>query len=112
MIAWRALAVLPSILLGAAAAPPGDCSPRTGTEQTLPTPLDLAGRPNLPTGLAGEALAPPPSLDAPAGCGGTSLPSTAQVTPLRSETGDVLHGLPQPDILRRVDEPQHAPEFQ
>jgi hypothetical protein len=111
MMAWRAIAALPLIFLGAAAAPPGDCSPRMGAEQVLPTPLDLAGRPNLPTGLTGETLAAPPSLDAPAGCG-VSMPSTAQVTPLRSETGDVLHGLPQPDILRRVDEPQHAPEFQ
>jgi hypothetical protein len=111
MMAWRAIAALPLIFLGAAAAPPGDCSPRMATGQTLPTPLDLAGRPTAAGGLSGETVVPLPDLDTPAGCD-ISLPSTAQVTPLRSETGDVLHGLPQPDILRRVDEPQHAPEFQ
>jgi hypothetical protein len=108
---WRAVAVLPLIFLAAAAPPPGDCSPRVGTEQTLPTPLDLAGRPNLSGGLTGETFAALPTLDTPTKCGG-SLASAAQATTLRSESGDVLHGLPDPDIMQRIGEPQHAPGFQ
>jgi hypothetical protein len=74
----------------------------------MPIPLDLAGRPNASAGLTSQTFAMLPSAD---GCH-SPLPSTAQSTTLRSESGDVLHGLPSPDILRPMDEPKRAPQFQ
>jgi hypothetical protein len=108
---WRTLAILPLIFLGAGAAPPGDCTPGADSGQTLPTPLDLAGRPSMPPGLTAQTFAALPTAEGQAGCH-TPLPSVSQATTLRSESGDILHSLPQPDILRRMDEPRRAPEFQ
>jgi hypothetical protein len=119
------LLIVPLIFLGAAAAPPDGCQLGLDAGQTLPTPLDLAGRPAIPPGLSSQTLssqtlggqtlsgqtltAPPYSADL--GCR-TALPSAAPASTLRSESGDILHGLPQPDILRRMDEPRRAPDFQ
>jgi hypothetical protein len=111
MMGWKALLLLALPFLGAAAAPPGDCLPAGETGQVLPAPMDLAGRPNMPAGLAGHTFATPPSAEGAFGCR-SALPSVTQSTTLRSESGDVLHGLPAPDILRPIDEPRRAPQFQ
>ena len=108
---WRTPAIVSLLWLAAAAAPPSDCTPHPDNGPTLPTPLDLAGRPNAPSGLTGQTFAALPTTEAPAGCR-SALPSVTQSTTLRSESGDVLHGLPAPDILRRMDEPRRAPMFQ
>jgi hypothetical protein len=107
---WKTPALLSLLFLAAAAAPPDDCLSASVSGQSLPIPLDLAGRPNAASGLAGQAFAVLPGSDGDAGCR-SPLPSNAQSTTLRSETGDVLHGLPLPDILRPMDEPKRAPEF-
>jgi hypothetical protein len=99
------------LLLGAAAAPPGDCFGATDGGQTLPAPLDLAGQPNTAAGLTGQMFARLPGVESGNGCRG-ALPSSAESTTLRSESGDILHGLPSPDVLRRMDEPKRAPQFQ
>lgn len=105
---WKTPAVLLLLLLSAAAAPPDDCSSGTPNSQALPTGLDLAGRPSLTAGLSGQTFTAPASAD---GCR-SALPSAAQSTTLRSESGDILHGLPAPDLLQRMDEPRRAPAFQ
>jgi hypothetical protein len=115
-MAWKTpsalLLLLPvSLFLAAAAAPPGDCVPDASAGQTAPIPLDLAGRPSVPTGLAGHTFATLPNSEAGNGCR-SPLPSVTQSTTLRSESGDILHGLPAPDILRPIDEPKRAPDFQ
>jgi hypothetical protein len=106
---WKTPAILALLLLGAAAAPPGDCLPNGDSGQMLPMPLDLAGRPSASVGLTGQTFAAMPGLEG--GCRG-AVPSSLQSTTLRSESADVLHGLPAPDILRRMDEPKRAPIFQ
>jgi hypothetical protein len=108
---WKTPAIFSLLLLGAAAAPPGDCFPAADGGQTLPVPLDLAGRPSLSAGLTEQMFATLPSAESGNGCRG-ALPSSAQSTTLHSESGDILHGLPAPDILRRIDEPKRAPQFQ
>ncbi len=108
---YRTLAILPLILLAAAAAPPDDCVRGPASGQLMPTPLDLAGRPAAPEGLTGQTFATLPSLEGVGGCR-SALSSASQPSNLRSDSGDVLHGLPSPDILRRMDEPRRAPEFQ
>ena len=107
------LLLIPSlILLGGAAAPQGDCSARLGEPgQNLPTPIDLAGRPAAPTGLAGQGFATLPTTDVAAGCR-SPLPSTASPSSLRSDSADVLHGLPTPEILQPINEPRRAPLIQ
>jgi hypothetical protein len=110
------LLVLAPLVLGAAAAPPGDCAAGADSGQVMPIPLDLTGRPNAPPGdapfgLAGQTFAPQPEPGAGTGCPGP-LPSTPLSATLRSESGDVLHGLPMPDSLRPIDEPKRAPDFQ
>jgi hypothetical protein len=107
---WKTPAILSLLLLlGAAAAPPGDCLSGGEGLQTLPLSLDLAGRPAAPSGLTGQAFATMPGADG--GCR-NPLPTNPQATTLRSESADVLHSLPTPDILRRMDEPKRAPSFQ
>jgi hypothetical protein len=109
---WKMPAVLSLLFLAAGAAPPGDCSSGAAGGQTLlPAAQDLAGRPSVAAGLSGQTFAALPSADSTAGCRGT-LPSATQSTTLRSESGDVLHGLPAPEILRPMNEPKRAPEFQ
>jgi hypothetical protein len=104
------LAVLPLIFLAAGASGPGDCD---NSRQTLPAPVDLAGRPIAPAGLTGsfasQAFAALPG--APPGCHG-GPPSAVRAETLRSDTGDALHALPLPDSLRRIDEPRRAPLLQ
>jgi hypothetical protein len=112
MIDWRGIAVLPLIFLGGAAGTQGDCA-RSGSMHPGSASLNLQGRPNPLAGLAAETIGRPPAPAMEAvGCGATPLPATVGVTNLRDETGDVLHGLPPSDILRRIDEPPHAPAIQ
>jgi hypothetical protein len=106
---WRPIAILPLIFLAAAATPQGDCTPDAAAG--MPAPLDLAGRPRAPLGLSGQSLTTLPGAEGLPGCH-PALPSTAQATILHNESADVLHGLPTPEIARRLDEPRRAPEFQ
>ena len=108
---WKLPAVLSLLFLAAGAAPPGDCLSGAAGGPTLPTARDLAGRPGVTAGLSGQTFATLPSANSGAGCRGT-LPSATQTTTLRSESGDVLHGLPALEILRPMNEPKRAPEFQ
>ena len=108
---WKTPAILSLLWLAAAAAPPPDCAPEVGSGQALPIPLDLAGRPSASVGLSGQTFGPLPNSEGGNGCR-SPLPSNAQSSTLRSESGDVLHGLPSPDILRPMDEPKQAPQFQ
>jgi hypothetical protein len=107
---WKTPALLLMLFLAAAASPPDDCLTGADDRQTLPIPLDLAGRPNASSGLDGQTFAVLPGSEGDNGCR-SPLPSNAQSTPLRSDSTDVLHGLPMPDILRPMDEPKRAPEF-
>jgi hypothetical protein len=110
MMDWKMPALLSLLFLAAAAAPPDDCGAGADNGQALPIPLDLAGRPNASSGLSGQTFGGLPSSESGNGCR-SPLTSSAQPTTLRSESGDVLHGLPMPDILRPMDEPKRAPEF-
>ncbi len=105
---WKLPAALSLLLLTAGAAPPGDCLSASTGGPTLPASLDLAGRPIGDAGL--QRFAALPGLDGASGCPGA--PAAGPNTTLRSESGDVLHGLPTSDILRPIDEPKRAPEFQ
>lgn len=108
---WKTPAILSLLWLTAAAAPPADCLPEGDSGQALPIPLDLAGRPSASVGLSGQAFGPLANSAASNGCR-SPLSSNAQSSTLRSESGDMLHGLPSPDILRPIDEPKRAPQFQ
>lgn len=112
---WNVLAVLPLIFLGAGASLPEDCTQVPNGGATLPTPVDLAGRPVTASGLAGnlttQTFAALPSLQGESGCAGAPA-SALRSDPLHTDMGDALHGLPAPDILRRIDEPRRAPLFQ
>jgi hypothetical protein len=109
---WQTPAILSLIWLAAAAAPPGDCRPDSSPNLALPVLIDLAERPPAPpAGLAGQTFATLPGAQVAADCH-NALPSTAQATILRNDSADVLHGLPGPDIARRLDGPRGAPEFQ
>lgn len=108
----RLLLVPAMILLGAAAAPQGDCSVHLGDPgELLPAPRDLAGRPSLPTGLAGQGFAALPTTEVASGCR-SPLPSAASPSSLRSDSADVLHGLPAPDFTRPLGDPKRAPLIQ
>jgi hypothetical protein len=110
-LASLALLSLGPVFLGAAAAPPGECAPGADDAEVSPAPLDLAGRPGVPDGLTGQTFA---SLPGPEGGNDCHSPlwSVSQATTLRGRSGDVLHGLPEPESLRPIDEPRQAPEFQ
>lgn len=108
---WTLLVVVALPLLAAAAAPPGDCGSGADGGSALPTALDLAGRPNPPSGLTGQTFATLPTPEGVSGCR-SPLPSASQPTTLRSESGDVLHGLPPSDSLRPINEPKRAAQFQ
>lgn len=108
---WKTPAVLSLLLLAAAAAPPAGCLPDAANGQVMPIPLDLAGRPNIPSGLTGQTFAVLPDTLGNNGCH-SPLPSDAQPSTLRNDSGDVLHGLPMPDSLRPIDQPKRAPDFQ
>jgi hypothetical protein len=61
--------------------------------------MDLAGRPSMPAGLTGQVFA---ALPTPEVAGGwrSPLPSTSwSNATLHSDTADILHGLPMPEIL-------------
>jgi hypothetical protein len=107
---WKTPAMLSLLFLAAAAAPPGDCLSGSDSGLTLPTAVDLAGRPNIPAGLTAQTFAALPGADAAGGCRG-ALPSASASATLRSESGDVLHGLPAPDLLQPMDESRRAPQF-
>ena len=106
-----ALVSLVPLLLGAAAAPPGGCSPGVDDAETAAPPLDLGGRPSVAAGLTGQSFA---SLPGPEGGNDCLSPlrSVSETAPLRRSSGDVLHGLPDPESLRPVDEPRLAPQFE
>ncbi|HBK04692.1 MAG TPA: hypothetical protein DDZ81_02385 [Acetobacteraceae bacterium] len=108
---WKTLAILPLIFLGAGAAPPEDCMHPPDGGQALPIPLDLAGRPVAPGGLTSQTYAAVPAAEGAADCR-SALPVPSRFETLRSETTDVLHGLPSSETLRRIDEPRRAPAFQ
>jgi hypothetical protein len=108
---WKTPVLLSLLFLGAAAAPPDGCPTGSGTVLALPMSLDLAGRPKIPPGLNGQSFAGLPGPEGANGCGGAT-PSALPSTTLRSESGDVLHGLPAPDILRPINEPRRSPQFQ
>jgi hypothetical protein len=110
-MSWRIPAAVALLSLAAAAAPPSDCGAIGDSGQVLPLPLDLAGRPDMAAGLAGHGFATLPGEVASTGCH-NALPTASQVWTLRSESSDVLHGLPAPDILRPISEPRQAPHFQ
>ena len=105
---WKTPAVLSLLLLAAAAAPPTDCQPDAASGQAVPVPLDIMGRTIAQSGLADQTFTDPLGNN---GCRGP-LPSNAQPSTLRNDSGDVLHGLPMPDSLRPIDQPRRAPEFQ
>jgi hypothetical protein len=107
---WKLPAALSLLVLTAGAAPPGDCLSTSAGGATLPSSLDLAGRPSVGAGLSGHTFAALPSTDGATGC--RSAASATPATTLRSESGDVLHGLPAPEILRPMNEPRRAPDFQ
>jgi len=95
----KALVFLPLIMLGAAAAPQSDCSAPAGASGgTLPSPIDLAGRPAASQGLTGQMFAALPVPEVPAGCL-SPLPSASQASTLRSDSADVLHSLPAPEMV-------------
>jgi hypothetical protein len=106
----RAIAILPLIFLAGAAAQQGDCTLEGMGTMPSAAPLDLVGPQRLPAG-AGQSVAALPGAGGLSGCR-PALPSTAQATILRNDSADVLHGLPAPEITRRLDEPRRAPEFQ
>jgi hypothetical protein len=109
---WKTLTFPLLLFLGAAAGPPpSDCGAGAEAGAMLPAPLDLAGRPSMPSGLTGQTFATLPTTEGMSGCR-SPLPSASQSSTLQSESGDILHGLPQPDILRPIDEPKRAPQFQ
>ena len=107
---WKLPAALSLLFLTAGAAPPGDCLSASTGGPTLPTSVDLAGRPSIGAGLSSQTFAALPSTDGASGC--RTAASATQATTLRSESGDVLHGLPAPEILRPMNEPKRAPDFQ
>jgi hypothetical protein len=107
----RRMPAVALLFLAAAAAPPADCGSAGDPGPILPLPLDLAGRPDMAAGLAGRGFAPLPGAGSSAGCRET-LPTPVQSGTLRSESNDVLHGLPAPDILRPINEPRRSPQFQ
>lgn len=95
----KALAFLPLIMLGAAAAPQSDCGASISEPgSTLPMPIDLAGRPSGSPGLTGQAFATLSDPELQAGCR-SPLPSAAHESTLRSESGDILHSLPAPELF-------------
>lgn len=111
-MAGKVFAILPLIFLAAGAAPPDAQNSSCGQSALSPS------GPGLSVGAGGSAFAPIPAPgDAPEGatqetlrCGAAS--PSPQIGMPRVETGDILHGLPAPDLLRRIDEPRRAPEFQ
>jgi len=105
---WKLPAALSLLFLTAGAAPPGDCLSTSTGGPTLPASLDLAVRPSGDAGL--QRFAALPGLDGASGC--PSAPTAGPNTPLRSESGDVLHGLPASESLRPINEPKRAPAFQ
>ena len=98
---WNTLSVVPLIFLAAAAAPAEDCASPPSAIQTPPVFLDDASQP-----VAGG------QVGTNAGGCQHELPLPDQSDPPRSQSDDILHGLPQTDSLRRIDEPRQPPMFQ
>lgn len=111
LLGHRTPPALALLLLAAAAPVPADCPPDGKSGQVWPIPLDLMGRPGVPAGLTGQALATPPGADATVDCRGP-LQSSARSKTLRNESGDALHGLPAPEIPGPMDAPERTPQFQ
>ena len=98
---WNTLSVVPLILLAAAAAPAEDCASPASAIQTPPVFLDETSQP-VGDGQVGNNAA---------GCQHElRLPDRSD--PLRSQSDNILHGLPRSDSLRRIDEPRQPPMFQ
>ncbi len=98
---WNVLAIVPLTFLAAAAAPPEDCLSPPSAVQTPPIFLDEASQPVVGGRLDETAT----------GCE-HALPIPDRNDILQSHSDDVLHGLPQTDSLRRIDEPRQPPMFQ
>jgi hypothetical protein len=108
----RSLAFLPLVFLGAAAAPQTDCGATLGGGyQAVPAPPDPAGRSVPSAGLGGSVFAALPTTEVDAGCR-SPLPMSGQSGTLRSDSADILHGLPTPELMRRIDEPKRSPYYQ
>jgi hypothetical protein len=86
---------------GASAAPTGGCPAVADQAGALPTPLDLSGRPGGAQLLAGSVAPPLPGRDT--GCG-PAASEARSITPA-SDPSEALHGLPEPDLLPRLDTP-------
>lgn len=109
---WKALAIVPLIFLAGGAAPPqDDCIKPPSAVQTLPTALDETSQPVATGGLTNQTSAVQPTAGNATGCQSV-LPIPTRAATLTNESGDVLHGLPETDSLRRIDEPRQAPMFQ
>jgi hypothetical protein len=103
--------ILALTLLGGAAAPPTECAQTGLPGQTYPMQTDLTGQPGGSAGLAGQTFAALPGPEGNVVCR-SPLPGAAlQSNTLHSESADIIHGLPAPDILRPLTDPQPHPEF-
>jgi hypothetical protein len=73
---------------------------------------DLTGQAGSSAGLAGQTFAALPGPEGNVACR-SPLPGAAalQTNTLHSESADVIHGLPSPEILRPITDPQPRPEF-
>lgn len=113
---WKLPFILSFNLLQGAAAPSPDCPQIAMPGQSFPAQLDLSGRPSGTSGLSGQSFAALPGLDAGNPCnsplpGGAGRANTLRSESGQSESGDVLHGLPLPDILRPITDPHQRPEY-
>jgi hypothetical protein len=99
-------------VLGGASAPPPDC-PQASIPggQTYPMAVDLSGQAGAATGLSSATFAALPSLEGTSPCRSPLPVSPQQTSTLQSESADVIHGLPLPDILRPITDPQPHPEL-
>jgi hypothetical protein len=102
------LVILP-LLLAAAASPSVDCPTGANAAPPLPVPLELARQPEVSAELTANSFAAQLFAGLP-GCR-APFPAIPLGATLRSESSDVLHGLPNPDILRPIDEQNPAPQF-
>ena len=107
---WKTPAVLALLLLAAATPAAGGCPPNADGGQFLLRPLELTGRPQVTAGLTGQTLKTLRSSDGANGCRGP-LPAVAESTRFGNGSGDVLHGLPAPDLLRPIDESSQVPRL-
>ena len=107
----RWLLLIPTaVMLGGAAAGPGGCPtvPLPGQTATLPSPIELGGRPSGATDLATVGM--PGALSGV--CGGPTTPLPPQGGTFMDTNADIVHSLPLPDILKPPRDPHEMrPEF-